>query len=76
MCVGGVPGDDHIVPLVIVQGVVAVSLQQTWPIAQVKDVVDESVSGATATAHELVCTHCRSFIIQAHWNFHDYSPML
>lgn len=39
--VGGVPRDDHIVPLVVVQWVVAVPLQQTRPVPQIKHVVDE-----------------------------------
>lgn len=40
--VGRVPRDNHIVPLVIIQRVFAVPLQQTRPIPQVKDVVDEA----------------------------------
>lgn len=39
--VGGVARDDHVVPLVVVQLVVAVPLEQAGPIPQVKDVVDE-----------------------------------
>ncbi len=42
MCVGSVSGDDHIMPLVIVQWVVTVSLQQAWPIPQVKHIVDKA----------------------------------
>lgn len=41
VCVGSVPRDDHVVPLVVVQWVVTVPLQQTRPIPQVKHVVDE-----------------------------------
>lgn len=39
--VGSVPRDDHIVPLVVVQRVVAVPLQQAGPVPQVEHVVDE-----------------------------------
>lgn len=42
MRIGSVPRDDHVMPLVIVQRVVAVPLQQTRPVAQVKHVVDEA----------------------------------
>lgn len=42
VCVGGVPGDDHVVPLVVVQRIVAVPLQQARPVPQVKHVVDET----------------------------------
>lgn len=41
MRVGSVPCDDHIVPLVVVQRVVAVPLQQAGPVPQVEHVVDE-----------------------------------
>lgn len=42
VCVGGVPGDDHVVPLVVVQRIVAVPLEQARPVPQVKHVVDET----------------------------------
>lgn len=41
VCVGGIPCDDHIVPLVVIQWVVTVSFQQTGPVPQVEHVVDE-----------------------------------
>lgn len=41
VCVGSISRDDHIMPLVIVQWVVTVPLQQTWPVPQVKHIVDE-----------------------------------
>lgn len=41
MRVGSVPRDDHVVPLVVVQRVVAVPLQQAGPVPQVEHVVDE-----------------------------------
>lgn len=39
--VGGIARDDHVVPLVVVQWVVAVSLQQAGPVPQVEHIVDE-----------------------------------
>lgn len=39
--VGGVTGDDHTVPLVVVEGAIAVALQKARAIAQVEDIVDE-----------------------------------
>lgn len=41
--VRGVSRDDHVVPLIVVERVVAVALQQTRPVAQVEHVVDEPV---------------------------------
>lgn len=41
MRVCSVPCDDHVVPLVIVQWVVAVPFQQTGPVPEVKHVVDK-----------------------------------
>ena len=35
-----VPGDDHIVPLVVVKGHVALALDEVGPVPQVKHVVD------------------------------------
>lgn len=45
MRVGGVARDDHVVPLVVVELVVCVPLQQAGPVAQVEDVVDEPGGG-------------------------------
>lgn len=42
VCVGGVPRDNHVVPLVVIERVVAVPLQQARPVPQVKHVVDET----------------------------------
>lgn len=42
MCVGGVPGDHHVVPLVVVQRIVAVPLQQARPVPKVKHIMDET----------------------------------
>lgn len=36
-----VSGDHHTVPMVVIQGLLRVSFHQRWPVAQVKDVVDE-----------------------------------
>lgn len=48
MRVGSVPRDDHVVPLVVVQRVVAVPLQQAGPVPQVEHVVDEPGGGGGA----------------------------
>lgn len=45
MRVGGVARYDHIVPLVVVELVVCVPLQQAGPVTQVEDVVDEPGGG-------------------------------
>lgn len=46
--VGGVARDDHVVPLVVIELVVAVPLEQAGPVAQVEDVVDEPGGGRGA----------------------------
>lgn len=38
----GIPGDVHVVPVVVVQGAVGVALDQVGPVAQVRDVVKVS----------------------------------
>lgn len=48
MRVGGVARDDHVVPLVVIELVVAVPLEQAGPIAQVEDVVDKPGGGRGA----------------------------
>lgn len=58
MRVGSVPRDDHVMPLVVVQRVVAVPLQQTRPVPQVEHVVDEAGQrerGSTSEEHVRVC---------------------
>lgn len=58
MYIAGVPGHHHVVPLVVIEGLVWVALHQRRPIAQIKDVVDKSVwkhigvwEGVCVTAH-------------------------
>lgn len=45
VCVGGVPGDNYVVPLVVIQGTVTVPLQQTGTVPQVKHIVDKPTEG-------------------------------
>lgn len=56
MRVGDIACDDHVVPLVIVQWVVTVPLQQTWPIPQVEHIVDEPAREGAGDEQIRVCS--------------------
>lgn len=44
MHVVGVPGDHHVVPLVVVERLVRVTLHQRRAVAEVKDIMDVAIS--------------------------------
>lgn len=43
MYVIGIPGHHHVVPLVVIEGLVRVALHQRRPVAEIEDIVDVSV---------------------------------
>lgn len=45
VCVGGVPGDNYVVPQVVIQCTVTVPLQQTGTVPQVEHIVDKPTEG-------------------------------
>lgn len=45
MRVGGVTRDDHVVPLVVIELVVTVPLEQAGSVPQVEDIMDEPGGG-------------------------------
>lgn len=54
MCVGGVPRDNHIVPLVVIQRIVAVPLQQARPVPKVKHIMDETEKAQCDSQREIL----------------------